>query len=432
MTDHAETSNDRRNAILMIAVSITCAVIGFAFSIFLGRLLGPEGFQKYAVAIASLTLMGTVCEMGTGKYAMRVIPDFIGREAWGLAAGYWRFGLLLVLLCSLLVGAVVISLEYGIDGKLGNHGIGFAVLFLPTTALGAVAAEWVIANRAAIIGSLIMRGICPAASFVLVLFIYWNQGSVSPSAAIICFGLGGIVGLISAVFLFFKTASAEALAHRPEFQTQKWFRNCLWYALIAFLMSWVFKISVIVLDAAKIDDLEVARFAAAFEVASLVLLIGKSTNKFYQPELALIMGQNNWSRALRLKQNRTLLIGSACLAYLGVMFLFGQQILAWFGPEFVDGYAALCFMSIGTCTTTFFSMAPEYLKFADKLKTVLGINCLAGIALIAFTWMLSRSYGATGAGLAFGLVIPAMSIAFYLIANRHLKREIANHPRSFD
>ena len=75
----------------LIFLSVIGAGVGYATSVVAARLLGADGFEDYAVAVASLALLSTIAEAGTGKYALRVVPTYLVRAQWGLALGYWRF-----------------------------------------------------------------------------------------------------------------------------------------------------------------------------------------------------------------------------------------------------------------------------------------------------------------------------------------------------
>ncbi len=399
----------------------------------LARLLGPQGFKQYAVAVAYLALLGTLSEFGTGKYGLKVMPHFVAQQKWSRAAGYWRFSLALVLSTSIVLALTVILLEIFSDGKFGNYAVGIAALFLPSTALVAVLAELVTANRSAVAGSLVTRLICPLITIVAVAVFFALGGTITVAQAIVCFGIGGIGGLVVAAILFWRTANPESLSSKSEYHRRDWFKQCVWYSALGFFMLWIFKISVLVMEWAQIDGLEIARFAAALEIGCFVLLVAKSTNKFYQPELALIMNQDDWQRGLVMRRVRLLTIGIVSLAFFVVILLFGKRLLELYGTEFVAGYPALCWISLGTCLATSFAMAPEYLKFSNKLKTVLSVTFLFGISLIALTWILATRYGATGAGIAFGASVSGMALVFLILANRRLYRiDVIRSPASGD
>ena len=102
----------------------------------------------------------------------------------------------------------------------------------------------------------------------------------------------------------------------------------------------------------------------------------------------------------------------ATLAYLLLMALFGRQILQLFGPEFEEGYAALCWIAGGATVSVWFAMAPNYLKF---VRLVLGITAAAGGLNALLLALLGPGYGATGAAAAYGISLAAMAVTFLVL-----------------
>ena len=425
----SEEKNEKRDLaepVLMIVFSICSAVGTFGLSIFLARVLGPAGFKDYIFAVAAVSLLGTFAEFGTGKYALKVVPDLTTTKRWELAAGFWRFSFTLVLSISLVIALTIIAFEFGHDAEYGDYLLGIAVLFLPSTALVCVVSEFVMANRSAIAGTVIMRLILPLGTFLLVAIVYLINGSVSSLHAILCFGFSGIIGLALALWMFGRTAPPEIFTSKSDRLTEEWLRHFFWYFALAFLASWILEISVIVMEVAGVPELEIARYGAALKTGCFILLVAKSTNKFYSPELALGMSDQNWNFILIAGRQRLLVVGLPCIVFFLGMLFFGRPILSWYGPEYPDAHLALCFISAGACIATLFSMAPEYLKFSNRLKTVMLTNLLGGVLLVILTWILSTRLGANGAGIAFAIVITVVTLSHRIRGMRHLRSMITD------
>lgn len=412
-------------ATIMILISMASSALGFASSILVARWLGAVGYQQYSVAIAGLTLVATCCEFGTGKYALRILPEYREQKQWGLLKGFYGFSFGLVLLAGLLVGGITFVCGRLFPGIYDNPLIVGASVFVPTTALVAIAAEFVMANRLPIAGALITRLLCPVATLIGLVMIV-SMGQLTPMAAVIVFGLGGAFSLLIALVVIVQVMGPSVRNAASQYQFRQWLSASLWFCLFAFVTSWIFRVSLLILHALNIPDLEIARFAAALEVASLIVMVAKSTNKFYQPELAMIMNNGDWARGMKLRRSRRILTLAASLGYLALVVVFGRTILGWFGPEFRAGYPALCLLTIGTGTATVFAMAAEYLKFTGRMKTLLLIYSLGGAALAFLTGWLAPAYGATGAAIALSVVLIGMTVVFERLATWQLFKEIRN------
>ena len=123
-TESQKDLNASNSAVALILVSVLSSIVMFVLSVALARMLGHEEFHKYIVAVAAISLLGTFCEFGVGKYALKVLPEYNKLEKWGLAAGFWRFCLKTVLGLSVAVMLVVIGLEIGHDGQFGDYLLG--------------------------------------------------------------------------------------------------------------------------------------------------------------------------------------------------------------------------------------------------------------------------------------------------------------------
>ena len=111
--------------------------------------------------------------------------------------------------------------------------------------------------------------------------------------------------------------------------------------------------------------------------------------------------------------------------FLGVV-LFGKAILGVFGPEFVEGYPALVWISGGASISVILSMAPNYLKFIRRNRLVLGITAVAAAANFGLILWLGPKHGATGAAIAYAISIGGMALLFAALGlysvQKHIER----------
>ena len=422
-SDAAESETiDSIRAVILVAMSVVSVFIGYLTSILVARLLGPIGFEQYAVAIATLGLLATLAEAGVGKYALKVLPGFAVSKQWHLASGYWRFSLRTVLLVSMVIAVIIAAWEGIEDGEFGDYPLGVAILFLPVVALAGAGVDFVMANRAAITGALIARIVVPCTTLAALAIFMVTKTELSPSIAVLCFAGGSTVGAILCLFAFRKTSPDEYFSAEPQFQRNVWLRQSLAFAVFAFMSSWLVRISLIVLELLPVEGAEVGVFAAALETGCLILLLSKSTDKLFQPQMSIVIERTDWQMGTRLRWQRFAIVGTGCALFLLTMLLFGKSILGLYGPEFVSGYPALCFVTVGACVWTMFSLAPAFLRFIGKNTFVLVTTGLAGIALVVATVGLGNQYGATGAGAAFCILISVLMLTFLVHASRHFAK----------
>ncbi|HIE95536.1 MAG: hypothetical protein ABGZ23_24720 [Fuerstiella sp.] len=183
-------------------------------------------------------------------------------------------------------------------------------------------------------------------------------------------------------------------------------------------MSWILRVSLVILELLPVAEAEVGYFAAALETGCLILLLSKSTDKLFQPEMSVLVQQRNIEQGIRLRNKRYIFVGSGCVVFMLAMLLFGREILGLYGPEFRAGYVALCFVSAGACAWTMFSLAPVYLRFVGCSVFVIAMTVVAAVMMAVLTSVLGLQYGATGAGIAFCVVLCTVAGVFLCVATK--------------
>ncbi len=115
-------------------------------------------------------------------------------------------------------------------------------------------------------------------------------------------------------------------------------------------------------------------------------------------------------------------LGSVCVGFLLVVFVLGRRILGLFGPEFVDGYPALCIIAVATCVWTMASLAPSFLKYVSRQGFVVVATALAVLTHVGLCFPLGYYYGATGAAISYAIPVIALYLTMAIVASRELQK----------
>jgi len=410
-------SSDTKGLVLLL-FSFVGYGISYATSIVLARTLGPEGYNDYAVAIASAAILVTLAEMGTGKFAMRIIPDFYERREWKLARGYVGFSLAIVLLNSTVL-CVVVTVSEGIEAQqFGSHAIGIVVLFLPVMALLGFGIEFVMANNAVLRAAFILRVIVPVVTLFAILAWLTSVYELTVSAAAYCYAFGSVAGLVVVWFLARRTTPKKVFSSGVEYQSKSWFLSALPFLYFGLLVSLFSKVGVLILELIHPEEAMVAVYSVAMDTGGFLYIVAKSTDKMYLPMMSLMIEHRDVRGMLRARRNRRAVMGAICVVYFSIVALFGKQILSVFGPKFVEGFPALCIITAATCVWTLFSLAPAFLKYSRKNTLVVSLTAAALIANVVLCLILGKRFGSTGAAIAYAVPVSLLYIAFASLANQ--------------
>ena len=80
-----------RGAIHAFIAQIVGAFLGYFSQIVLARILGTTAFGGYSTIVANVELAGTLVTLGLGTTALKLIPEYLAKEAYKLYNGLiWR------------------------------------------------------------------------------------------------------------------------------------------------------------------------------------------------------------------------------------------------------------------------------------------------------------------------------------------------------
>jgi O-antigen/teichoic acid export membrane protein len=110
------------DAAVAFGLRVASAGLVFLVQVFLARAMTMDDYGSYITAWTWLVMLGAFMPLGFSESAVRFVPRYRARGRHGSAAAFWRFGLRVVLLMSLLVaGFAVIAATAGglLDSRVG-------------------------------------------------------------------------------------------------------------------------------------------------------------------------------------------------------------------------------------------------------------------------------------------------------------------------
>jgi len=416
---------------VLLLFSLAGFMLTYATAILLARTLGPEGYNDYAVAIALATILATFAEMGTGKFAMRTMPAYYEQRQWKLARGYVGFSMGLILLISVLLG-VVVAIGEGLEAQqFGSHAIGIVILFLPAMALLGFGVELSMANNAVVRAAFVMRLLVPAVTLTTAAAWIASSYQLTAPKAAYCYACGSVAGLVVVWFLARRTIPRDLFSATANYEPKKWLYGALPFLYFGLLISMLSKVGVLILEVIHPEESMVAVYSVAVDTGSLLYIVAKSTDKMFMPMMSLMIEHRDVAGMLRVRRHRRAVLSAICAAYVAVVYFFGKDILAVFGPKFVEGFPALCLITASTCVWTLFSLAPTFLKYNRKNTLVVALTATTVLANILLCLFLGRRFGATGAAIAYAVPVTLLYIAFAYFSNQTLA-EIRRLPADSD
>lgn len=408
--------------LLLVLANLLGIGIGYTMTVVLARHFSSSEFEQYVGTIATLGLCATLAEAGFGKYGLKVVPIFVANNIKSLLRGYMRFSFIGCLLLSVLLGAALLAIESTLREAGRERIVLIAVAFLPAAACLGVTVDLLIAYQLATTATMIARVLVPTTTLMMTLFLM-NTLHVTPWLAVTCFGIGSLVGLIVALGFCLSTATPLIRNSDADIRLGDWCYQGFSFLVFGFLTSWIFKAPLILAHHLPHRVNELAMLAPAFETGCLILLISKSTDKYFQPAMSVIIESRDWATGQTVRRDRYWLVGCGVILYLAIIVVFGKSILGLYGESFVEAYPALCIIALGSSCWTLFSLAPSFLMFVGEGRSLV-LNLLAhGTVLVVLTLLLFNSYGYNGAAMAYAVSISSLALVNLYLANAYIRRQ---------
>tara|TARA_R110002049_G_scaffold50370_2_gene142998 strand:- start:69316 stop:70623 length:1308 start_codon:yes stop_codon:yes gene_type:complete len=415
------TESLARVPLFLVIANVVGVLIGYAITILLARSLSHGEFEQYIGAVATLGLLASAAEGGFGKYGLKIVPVYIANQSIDLLAGYMRFALFGSLVMSVVLGWIAASIETPMRTGNTENLILLAIVFLPAMAGVGVTVDLLLSFRMAVIATLISRILVPLTTLSLVV-VNLAMAEITPLRAVLSFATGSLVGFLLALVLCLR--KSRSLTSRVSATTDlfQWITESLSFWAFGFLTAWIFRATLVLTHYLPHGRDDLAMLAPALETGCLILLLSKSTDKFYQPAMSVILATSDWEHGVRFRRNRYIFVGYGVIAFLAVILLFGDQILGLYGKDFGSAYPELCLIAIGSSIWTLFSLAPAFLQFAGERKVLLFSLLGHGTLLAVLTVGLLPTFGATGAAAAFTISISSLAIVNVFLANQRFRK----------
>jgi O-antigen/teichoic acid export membrane protein len=412
-----------REAIALIGLALLSFVLKYLTSMVLANALGIDGYDHYAVAIASVLFCSTLVELGLGKQGIRLLPHYIASGQFELAAGYWRFAMRTVLGLAVVIGLLA-SLQDEIWPQLALAS-DEAMYLLPLVALTGIGAELLLATGAALLATIVVRVLIPG---ILLGFVVWASHSplaatlLRPGPVIVVFGIGWLAGLLVLMRGFVVRCPEPVLRGPSQFDGRVWLRGGLGFLGVSAAISALLEGTVALTELVGVPSADISIYAVCIETGGFVLVLVKSLDKFYLQRISALIAEAKLEEIHRIRRRRAVLTLSVCVSFCAGIVLVGRPLLASFGPGFERGYPALCLVAVATSAWTLTSLSQWLIAFIDGPGAALRITLGGVLATYTAIIVLGPSWGLMGIALAYAVMVTVMAALLELRARAILRR----------
>lgn len=343
---------------------------GLIFTIILARLLLPELFGVYALALSIVTLALAFTDIGMENTFLRYLSKFIGKnnktKSRSISSYFFKKRLILIFVVILLVALFSKYLSYNIyEQPLLFYPLLFSCLFIIAESFRTLFSIFFISKKD--VKSILFFDISSQALKILfaVFAILILSDKVILSGIFIAFFISSLITLILEYFILIKKDKSLIFGKKVSFEKSK--INSYWkfMALATVFLSIFGSIDILMLGKAVSSEY------LAYYRTSLSLVISTSSllslSTIFLPIFTQISGKR-FSRGFHKTLRYILIISIPSFA--GVIFLSNYLIKAFYGDAYLTGTSVIYFLSLLIITSPLIGLYSIILESKEKSKIV--------------------------------------------------------------
>jgi O-antigen/teichoic acid export membrane protein len=386
-------------------------VLGFVSNVVFARVLGAEFLGVFVLASTSLLFVSLVASFGMGHTFVRFVPVLLSRGDRPGAASLFGLGARLVLVSSLVFGALVYLLRGVIAGRVFDEPL--LTPIMPIVAVGVVGATFEL-----VLGHT-LRSLKSPSRETFCLEVVDKVTKLAVFAVLAYFGLrlsGITIAMLAGYFaavgamLFMIDRQAPYLLRGPRMRSVPTREIFAFSSVMLFVgfMNYSLSISDRVMLGILGTSTDVGIYNIAFLISNMLTLVFMGFNASFAPVISELYHNDRIGELKSLYSSLTRGILIIIVPAFCWLVGFGDDLLTVFGGEFSAGYAALIVLSVGVvarCAVgtvgTMLVMSGHQRYNAANIIIVTAMNVVLNLLLIP-------RYGLLGAAVATAVSVSAI------------------------
>lgn len=407
-----------------IAIKLSHITVGFLLAVLLARMLGPEGYGRYAYVFAILSLLSLPAQFGLPTLLVRETAKMVVKDDWALLKGLWRWSFVYIITISLLITVFALGVGVKIHPHINNLDIevlAWGLLLLPLMVLNKVR-DSMLRGLGHVLKGQLSDSVARPLLFTLTMAML-GAGSVSLNASdamavhAVAAGLAFCFGSV----LLLRARPVE-LSRCPEvaYSSKKWLISSLPLAAVSGVQVLNRETDIIMVGTFLAAD-QVGIYKVVTQGALIVSLGLAAMSMVLAPRFASLYAEGNTEALQRLAKSSSTLVFFSTLPMLLVFTFLGDWVLGvFFGKSFIGGHLALIILSVGYQVGAAFGAVGYLLTMTGhEVQAIKGLSVSAAVNIL-LNFLLIPKYGINGAAFATASSIVVWNILFWYWAYRRV------------
>jgi O-antigen/teichoic acid export membrane protein len=399
------------------AIQSTAILIGLATNFILARGLGANRYGVFTFAFSIVFPLVNLVSFGLGVLMVREIPHILTKNSPGLLKGLYNWSIKLAVPSCIALTLIVAGVTYFLPNSSYRIPILIASSVIPFYALMNYFSASLKGFHKIVLSQVSDNIIRPFTFLLTIAWLFYCSSHFGVNSIVLANVLAFAAGMAYSGIMFYKTV--ERGSHTPEYDTQKWWKGLASLSLLNGILSLDARLDLIMLGFIK-NAAQVGVFNIAHKIALTLYFFLSVMNTIIAPSISRMnsLGDKAGLQKMIRKTIRWVMVFSLPAGIL--IIVFSKWIMAYFGPEFVNGQAALILM----CLAQLFSISCgpvgiiSIMTGHEKFNTI-GIVISMAITIV-LNLLLTPRYGLMGSAIAVTAAIVVWNIYLVAMVKKHV------------
>lgn len=407
--DRSSLSELLRSTSAPLLVLFVGTIVDLFANIFVGRLIGPEYYGDYAVALGAATVCAGIANLGVSETLPKFFPLYVDGGRFGLAWGFLRANLEAAVVISALAAAGGAYYYNWLEHLADGHPAAIIWIVVPVLVFNSYFFNFLVAVESEV-AMMSMREIAQPVIMIGALYgLVYLQHQVTDHVSVFAFG----AALLAMTPFYIASANARlpVSVRRavPQYDLARWVRVGAPIALAGISCDIFDQIDLQMVEVVDVDEDRVGQFAAAMKIADLVFVVYSAVCLVVAPRLSRLLASGDQA-AIQLFAQRIFWIVSAGGALVAIpVIVFHDPLARLFGQGFDGTLAPLVILAAGNVLIGSLCLSWSFLSLGDHEREPIPVIALGLVVLTVILYFVIPHWHLVGAAAA----KVAVSVAVY-------------------
>jgi O-antigen/teichoic acid export membrane protein len=394
----------------IFGIRLAGAAVTFLTQWLLVHWMGAAELGKYVFAFSLASILAFVSTLGLPVAAMRVVPQALAKGENGLAEGFLRRTISIVLPASLALAAITLSATLAVSsGSSAADATTLIVAACLIPFLAALGAQNDIGRSIYLVASTFVPNMLLRHLFLLAGVSGFFYAGVQLNAALTMSVLLVTVAVLTVgQFLYIRRKARVVIGNpAPRYETKSWVAMALPLVIVFGFTGFFLEINM-ALAGAFLPSADLAVYNLSFQIANLIAFFLVAVGYQFGPYASHLLGEGNLPALQRLISHTANIRFIFAIFMFALLALVGPFVLGIFGEAFVTGgYNALLILAGTQVVAGVAGPVAVLQSIIGMERPAIIISAFAVAADVILTPILVSQFGIDGAALA---VLATMTI----------------------